>query len=193
MYQTIKSRAAVTVVVNRIRRASLFTFDYAMYLFLASFIALLGLLQDSSVVIVASMLVSPVMGPILASIFGCVIEDKKLRNMGIKNGLISILICLVLGFVVGILFICFQESFEQTDKFITAEMVQRGSLKNGYLVWFIAAASGVAAALSVLGENTSSMVGVAISASLLPPAVNAGFQGAVLIKADNDLITRGIK
>ena len=181
----MKSRATVTVVVNRIRRASLFTFDYALYLFLASFIALLGLLQDSSVVIVASMLVSPVMGPILASIFGCVVEDKKLRNMGIKNGLISILICLVLGFVFGSLFICAQDLIDQTDKFITSEMVQRGSLKNGYLDWFIAASSGVAAALSVLGENTSSMVGVAISASLLPPAVNAGFQGAVSIIAKN--------
>ena len=29
-------------------------------------------------------------------------------------------------------------------------------------------------ALSILGNNTSSLVGVAISASLLPPAVNCG-------------------
>ena len=55
----------------------------------------------------------------------------------------------------------------------------------------IAIASGAAAALSVLGENTSSMVGVAISASLLPPAVNAGFLWSVAIMADPDLITRG--
>lgn len=38
----------------------------------------------------------------------------------------------------------------------------------------IAVPSGVGVALSVLGENASSLVGVAISASLLPPAVNAG-------------------
>ena len=38
-------------------------------------------------------------------------------------------------------------------------------------------------ALSILGNNTSSLVGVAISASLLPPAVNAGicWTNAILI------------
>jgi hypothetical protein len=40
-------------------------------------------------------------------------------------------------------------------------------------------------ALSILGNNTSSLVGVAISASLLPPAVNAGicWAHAILIRA----------
>lgn len=36
-------------------------------------------------------------------------------------------------------------------------------------------------ALSILGNNTSSLVGVAISASLLPPAVNAGLCWAFAI------------
>ena len=38
----------------------------------------------------------------------------------------------------------------------------------------IAIPSGVGVAISVLGGNAGSMVGVAISASLLPPAVNTG-------------------
>lgn len=38
----------------------------------------------------------------------------------------------------------------------------------------IALASGAGVALAVLGGNTASLVGAAISASLLPPAVNAG-------------------
>lgn len=37
----------------------------------------------------------------------------------------------------------------------------------------IALPSGAGVALSILGGNTGSLVGVAISASLLPPAVNA--------------------
>lgn len=35
-----------------------------------------------------------------------------------------------------------------------------------------AIASGAAVAIAILGENVGSLVGVAISASLLPPAVN---------------------
>ena len=38
----------------------------------------------------------------------------------------------------------------------------------------IAFPSGIGVALSISGANGASMVGVAISASLLPPAVNAG-------------------
>lgn len=54
------------------------------------------------------------------------------------------------------------------------EMVSRGNthaLASGFLV---AMASGVATALSTLGRNSSGLVGVAISLSLLPPMVNAG-------------------
>ena len=39
----------------------------------------LGLLQSSSVILVASMLISPLMGPILAGVFGTVVVDNKLR------------------------------------------------------------------------------------------------------------------
>merc|ERR1712157_602940 len=57
----------------------------------------------------------------------------------------------------------------------TTEMANRGklpwALSDG--AW-IAAASGIGVALSVLGEYVSCVIGVAISASLLPPAVNCG-------------------
>mmetsp|Transcript_20748 Transcript_20748/g.25125 ORF Transcript_20748/g.25125 Transcript_20748/m.25125 type:complete len:96 (-) Transcript_20748:577-864(-) len=48
---------------------------------------------------------------------------------------------------------------------------QPESLVYGLLVAFF---SGIGVALSVLGNNTTSLVGVAISASLLPPVVNTG-------------------
>ena len=190
-YKTIKSRIIVAVVVQRIRCGSMFTFDYAAYLFLASFIALLGLLMDSSVVIVASMLVSPVMGPILAIIFGCIVADTNLRNKGIKNAFISILICTGIGFLFGFILILLERIlydllYDPSYRFITEEMVQRGSLDDIFLNACIAMASGAAAAFSVLGENTSSMIGVAISASLLPPAVNAGFLCSVIVMYQNE-------
>lgn len=48
----------------------------------------------------------------------------------------------------------------------------------------IAIPSGIGVALSVLGNNTGSLVGVAISASLLPPAVNCGLNwGFALVSA----------
>ena len=43
-----------------------FSFDFLLLLVLAGAIAFMGLVENSSVVLVASMLVSPLMGPILA-------------------------------------------------------------------------------------------------------------------------------
>ena len=53
-------------------------------------------------------------------------------------------------------------------------MASRGTVEGLADGAFIAAASGVGVALSVLGDYLSTVVGVAISASLLPPAVNCG-------------------
>ena len=53
--------------------------------------------ESSSVTLVASMLISPLMGPILAGIFGAVVGDTKLRNLGVVNELISLVICVLSG------------------------------------------------------------------------------------------------
>ena len=56
------------------------------------------------------------------------------------------------------------------DQWPTNEMISRGT-KTTFLAGIpIAFFSGLGVALSVLDDSTSSLVGVAISASLLPPA-----------------------
>ena len=167
----------VAEVVNGIKAGSEFTFDYLLLVVLASIIAFFGLLENSPVVLVASMLVSPIMGPILAGTFGCVIGDVQLRNRGIQHELISLGICIIIGFVLGILFCGLgAENYyaSSLDKWPTPEMINRGVSRSLIVGIAIALPSGAGVALSVLGGNVGSLVGVAISASLLPPAVNAG-------------------
>ena len=176
-YASIKSRMLVAEVVNGIKAGSEFTFDYLLLVILASIIAFFGLLENSSVVLVASMLVSPIMGPILAGIFGCIIGDVQLRNRGIQHELISLGICILVGFVFGLLFsLIGANNYYQRDldKWPTPEMMSRGDARSLVTGIAIAIPSGAGVALSVLGGNVGSLVGVAISASLLPPAVNAG-------------------
>ena len=65
------------------------------------------------------------------------------------------------------------------------EMVNRGLLSTLLIGIPIAFFSGMGVALSVLDDQTSSLVGVAISASLLPPAgacrmIILGLDGIVL-------------
>lgn len=53
-------------------------------------------------------------------------------------------------------------------------MINRCTWENFFVGLPIAFFSGLGVAVSLLDEQTNSLVGVAISASLLPPAVNAG-------------------
>ena len=179
-YSTVKSRMLVAEVVKRIRSGVLFTFDYVALVCLASIIAFFGLVENSSVVLVASMLVSPIMGPILGGIFGSVISDKDLRNKGIKHEAISLLLIIFIGFVLGLIFSTWLDVYGVTQ-WPTNEMISRGQLRALGVGALIAIPSGAGVALSVLGDNTGSMVGVAISASLLPPAVNAGLFWALAV------------
>ena len=96
-YNSIKSRMMVGEVITNIENNAHFTFDFFMLLILAAVIAFIGLVESSSIVLVASMLISPLMGPILAGVFGSVVGDSKLRNLGVSNELISLFICILIG------------------------------------------------------------------------------------------------
>ncbi|XP_052080018.1 uncharacterized protein LOC127718108 isoform X2 [Mytilus californianus] len=175
--KSIKARLLVSQVVTAVQSNAEFKFDYLMLIITASIIAALGLIESSSVILVASMLVSPLMGPILAGTFGFVIKNDSLRNLGIFSEIKGLLICVLCGFIVGLIASSIAVNYGTlggTESWPTDEMKVRGVLRGLVPGLMIALASGIGVALSVLGGNAGSLVGVAISASLLPPAVNAG-------------------
>ena len=153
----------------------------------ASCLAFMGLVENSSVILVASMLVSPLMGPILAIVFGMAVRNRKLLRIGIKRELYCLLICVVCGFIFGCIFVL---KFNRTRSMLaittstnwpTLEMSSRTGWSCLVVGLAVAVPSGVGVAISVLGGNSGSMVGVAISASLLPPAVNPGLYWAMAL------------
>lgn len=83
--------------------SSTLTFDYLSLLIIASTIAGVGLAVNSTVSIVASMLVSPIMGPVLALTFGSVINNRKLMKLGLKVELFSLFMCMIVGFIIGLI------------------------------------------------------------------------------------------
>lgn len=62
----------------------------------------------------------------------------------------------------------------ESENWPSNEMIVRGDPTGLFAGVLVALPSGMATALSTLGKNSSGLVGVAISLSLLPPAVNAG-------------------
>lgn len=149
---------------------SKFSFNYNTLLLVASFLAAFGLANNSSTTIIASMLVSPIMGPVVGMAYGANISDWRLCRRALQTELISLVICILTGAVVSLSL----GWSSIANSWPNPEMLNRGEPINFYIGLPIAFVSGLGVAVSLLDDQTSSLVGVAISASLLPPAVNAG-------------------
>jgi len=186
-----KSAQITEIVVEDVEAGSKLTFDYLCLVISASVIAGGGLAINSVVAVVASMLVSPIMGPVLAVTFGTTIRRMELFWLGLWVEALSLCICMFVGFLLGILWA--STFLYDYHGWPTDEMVSRGTptcLLEGLL---IAVPSGIGVAVSVLGGNMASLVGVAISASLLPPAVNFGmFLACRMFSKDEQDISRAI-
>lgn len=141
-------------------------------------LAAFGLVENSTIFLASSMLISPLMGPIIAAIFGTVIKDRKLQVLGVMNECIGLLIATLTGFLFGVIVCSFDEKYGIGEG-LTEEMLSRCELHSLYVGIVTALFSGAAAAIGILGGNTGSLIGVAISASLLPPAVNSGLLWAL--------------
>lgn len=147
-------------------------------IFLCRILAGFGLVENNSLFLAASMLISPLMGPIVAATFGTVVKDRQLTKLGVTNELVGILLATLVGFFFGLI-VCISNGYYGLQEGLTREMLSRCELHSLVVGILIALPSGAAVAIGILGENAGSLAGVAISASLLPPAVNSGFLWAV--------------
>lgn len=92
-----------------------------------------------------------------------------------QAGSLSMAICAGIGVLIMIVFGGFISDTQYcAGEWPPAEMRSRGNLGSMWLNFLFAIASAVAIAVGLVNDNAASMVGTAISASLLPPAVNAG-------------------
>eukprot|EP01104_Vermistella_antarctica_P021480 TRINITY_DN972_c0_g1_i2.p1 TRINITY_DN972_c0_g1~~TRINITY_DN972_c0_g1_i2.p1 ORF type:complete len:480 (+),score=94.25 TRINITY_DN972_c0_g1_i2:139-1578(+) len=160
-------------------------FDFIVFIITASIIAGAGLALNNAVVVVASMLVSPLMSPVLATCLGLSMmigkhkvdygrAGWKLVKKGAFNETIGLLMTVGVGLVLGLAFMPVSQNPD--TKWLTPEQAGRGEpsgLIIGTVVAFVSGAA-VAVAVSSPSGGATGLVGVAISASLLPPAVNAG-------------------
>jgi uncharacterized hydrophobic protein (TIGR00271 family) len=167
---TLEQIERVRHMHDRFEEGARFSFNYNTLLLVASILAGLGLVSNSSTTIIASMLVSPIMGPVVGMAYGATIHDWRLFKMAFRSEIFSLLFCVMMGLLLGV---CTGWT-NLAEEWPTSEMATRATWQNFMVGLPIAFFSGLGVAVSLLDDQTSSLVGVAISASLLPPAVNAG-------------------
>lgn len=148
--------------------AEVFSLNYGLELLLSAGIATLGLVLDSPAVVIGAMLISPLMGPILAAGLALAAADIYL---GIKA-----LLSIVLSCVTAILFaaaVVWLMPFQSATHEILAR-TQPNLLDLG-----VALLSGLAGSLVVCrgggGGGVTALPGVAIAVALMPPLCTVGF------------------
>ena len=172
-YVTTSTSKSVEEIYNEIVDMSYDSPAFYVSVVCASVIAGVGLLTNSSVVVLSAMLISPLMGPILAAAFAFAIGDYGLFFSSVAAELRAACVTFAMGVVVALTFGPFVVSYGSLT-IPTAEMDSRGQVSGLLGGVIIAIASGVVVATAITSDGINSLVGVAISASLLPPIVNSG-------------------
>lgn len=165
------ARLPVEEIYARVDDDCQLCFDFAAMIAVAGLIAGVGLSVNSSVMIVASMLVSPLMGPIVAFTFGTTVRDGRLIANGLCTAAVGVLECFLIGGIIGLIAAVWPAA---TQDWPTVEMAARGNAEGLIVGLLFALPSGVGVGLCVTGGGSNALVGVAIAASLLPPCVNCG-------------------
>jgi len=170
---------------DRLQVGARWNIDFMMMMCLSTAIASLGLIQNSTAVVIGAMVVAPLMTPLigagLALVQGNTIFFRdSIKAMGFGIGA-ALLISLFLGFVVPM---------EQ----LTPELLARGAPT--IIDLGVAFLSGAAAAYAVARPSLlGALAGVAIAAALVPPLATVGIslaegvwkisEGAAILFATN--------
>ncbi|XP_049874185.1 uncharacterized protein LOC126372458 isoform X2 [Pectinophora gossypiella] len=171
--ESIRSKLTVKQVVDGVRGGGELTFDYLTLIITADSLAALGLVENNASNIVAAMLVSPLMGPVMSITFGTIISDRTLIRNGFESLVVGMLFSLLFGFIFGLILGSTAMPWGYGD-FPTEEMKSRGNVRSLWMGVLWALTSGTGVALALLQGSAGPLIGIAISASLLPPVVNCG-------------------
>jgi uncharacterized hydrophobic protein (TIGR00271 family) len=151
-------------LVERVQSSSKWDFDFMALICLSTFIASIGLIQDSAAVVIGAMLLAPLMTPLLGAGLSLVQGNTQLLRNAARAVLRGFLLAFAIGAACGWLI---------PEASLPHEMAARGSPRVADLL--VAFASGIAAAYAIGRPNLlSALPGVAIAAALVPPVATAG-------------------
>ncbi len=142
---------------------------FYLFLSLSSFIITLGLLINNAVIIIGGMLVAPLLFPILSLGMGIATSSRGAIKRAL--GIITKSACIVFA-------VAFVTAFLLNAREVTGQMELASSFN---LIFFLTAfASGIIAAFAWVKENISSTLpGIAVTVSLIPPLAVSGIAASI--------------
>jgi uncharacterized hydrophobic protein (TIGR00271 family) len=157
-------------VLDQLAKSSSPGFDYFLFTILSCCIATLGLVTNSTAVIIGAMLVAPLMSPILGLSLASIVGERKMFQRAliaiIEGAILAVVLSAFLGWMAHLL--PFSASTE-----LPSEVVSRTHPTPFDLI--IALAGGAAAAYALAEpELSAALPGVAIATALMPPLCTIG-------------------
>ncbi len=143
-------------------------FDYFYLIGLSTLMATLGLLLDSSSIVIGSMLIAPLMYPILGVSLGLVMMNTNINLLSRALGTLTKSLAVGLGLSVLAAFF-----FGDADLYQTAEVMSRTVPSHMHLLVAVVAGAAVAYMLA-RPEWGDALPGVAIAVALIPPLASIG-------------------
>lgn len=151
-------------LVHGLRRGSEFGTDFMVMLGLAAAIASLGLSQDSPAVVIGSMLLAPLMTPMIGSGLALAQANARLAKTCFRSIFSGFLLTLAISFTVGVL---------TPGTELTQQIISRGN--PNLLDLFVALFSAMAASYALARPGLlGAVAGVAIATALVPPLCSVG-------------------
>ena len=136
---------------------------YMALVILSTIVAALGILRDSTAVVVGAMVIAPLLGPNVGLALSSTLADLKLGIESTKSNLAGLLAALLISIAMG--------AFMTVD----AELYHISSRTEVNLADIaLALASGAAGVLAYTAGMSTAVIGVMVAVALLPPLVVAG-------------------
>jgi uncharacterized hydrophobic protein (TIGR00341 family) len=168
-------------IIESARKATYLSRGFLFMIIISAFVATLGLMMNSTAVVIGAMVIAPLLGPSIASCVGTVMGDTAL----FRRGIMSISLGLFIIIITAALTAFFVNSIQLLPPLIDisieelpSEMAERTTLN--ILIVGLALASGAAGAYSFAEKKGEILVGVMIAVALVPPAAIVGIGIALL-------------
>ncbi len=176
---SVKGRGISTdEMIANIKGLALLNPTFIALIFLAGVLASFGLIYDNVIIIIASMIIAPLLAPIALTVLGTMTPKNIFSKKAILAEVVGLVIIIAIGLIVGAIFNWTNPEMMEASKQIDI----RTNPGIGDIIFAIA--SGLAAGLFIIRGESTSIVGVAVAASLCPPAANVG---VLLVNVANPL------
>lgn len=165
-------QATRETLVEEVMGGSKLTVDFVVLTILSAIVAAIGLNENNVAVVIGAMVIAPLLGPILGFSLGSALGSGQMMLKATKTAVCGLAIGFGTVFLLALLFPVNLDS---------QELIARTNINPEVIA--LALASGAAAALSLTGGLSSSLVGVMVAVALLPPsAASAMYLGSGDVK-----------